>query len=97
MMLSNHNLVWTASQAINMLKLTNDNTSLSYLPLSHIAEQMFTIHAPVIAGWKVYFATGMLDVLDNLKEVQPTVLFGVPRIWEKFYEVLKKNWAKLQV
>ena len=90
-MLSNHNLVWTASQAINMLKLTNDNTSLSYLPLSHIAEQMFTIHAPVIAGWKVYFATGMLDVLDNLKEVQPTVLFGVPRIWEKFYGGLKEK------
>jgi long-chain acyl-CoA synthetase len=90
-MLSNNNLVWTASQAIDMLKLTNDNTSLSYLPLSHIAEQMFTIHAPIIAGWKVYFATGILDVLDNLKEVQPTILFGVPRIWEKFYAGLKEK------
>ena len=90
-MLSNQNLVWTASQAIDMLKLSSDNTSLSYLPLSHIAEQMFTIHAPIIAGWKVYFGTGILDVLDNLKEVKPTILFGVPRIWEKFYSGVKEK------
>lgn len=90
-MLSNENLVWTASKAVEMLKFTPDNTSLSYLPLSHIAEQMFTIHAPIITGYKIYFATGLLDVLDNLKEVKPSILFGVPRIWEKFYSGLKEK------
>ena len=90
-MLSNKNLVWTANQAIEMLKFTPDNSSLSYLPLSHIAEQMFTIHAPIITGYKIYFATGLLDVLENLKEVKPTILFGVPRIWEKFYSGLKEK------
>ncbi|MAE71215.1 MAG: long-chain fatty acid--CoA ligase [Gemmatimonadetes bacterium] len=90
-MLSNKNLVWTASQAADMIKLDATDSSLSYLPLSHIAEQMFTIHAPIIVGWKVYFATGILDVLENLKEVKPTVLFGVPRIWEKFYTGLKEK------
>ena len=93
-MLSNNNIVWTADHAVTMLKLDHDNTSLSYLPLSHIAEQMFTIHGPIIAGWKVYFATGLIDVLDNLKEVQPTILFGVPRIWEKFYSGIKEKLAE---
>ncbi len=90
-MLSNKNLVWTASQAVDMMKLNSSDSSLSYLPLSHIAEQMFTIHAPIIVGWKIYFATGILDVLENLKEVKPTILFGVPRIWEKFYAGLKEK------
>ncbi|MBT3299839.1 MAG: AMP-binding protein [Candidatus Marinimicrobia bacterium] len=90
-MLTNDNLTWTAKQAIDMIGLLPSDTSLSYLPLSHIAEQMFTIHAPTIVGWKVYFATGRLDVLTNLKEVYPSVLFGVPRVWEKFYAGIKEK------
>jgi long-chain acyl-CoA synthetase len=58
---------------------------VSYLPLSHIAEQMFTVHVPASAGTQVYFAESIQKVADNFKEVQPTVLFAVPRIWEKFY------------
>ena len=58
---------------------------LSYLPLSHIAEQMFTIHAAATVGYAVYFAESIEKVPDNLKEVQPHVFFGVPRIWEKFH------------
>ncbi len=85
-MLSHKNLSWTADCAVNDLaKLTDDDVSLSYLPLSHIAEQMFTIHAPITTGSTVYFAESIEKLPDNLKEVQPTVLFGVPRIWEKFH------------
>jgi long-chain acyl-CoA synthetase len=85
-MLSHNNLTWTADCAVNDLaNLTPDDISLSYLPLSHIAEQMFTIHAPITVGSAVYFAESIEKLPDNLKEVQPTVLFGVPRIWEKFH------------
>jgi long-chain acyl-CoA synthetase len=59
--------------------------SLSYLPLSHIAEQMFSIHGPVTMGGSLYFAESIEKVPENIKEVQPTLFFGVPRIWEKFY------------
>lgn len=46
---------------------------------------MFTIHVPLTYGSAIYFAESIDKVPDNLKEVQPTVLFAVPRIWEKFY------------
>ena len=59
--------------------------SVSYLPLSHIAEQMFSIHIPISIGYPIYFAESIEKLLDNLKEVQPTVFFGVPRVWEKFH------------
>ena len=88
-MLSNENLVWTASQAIELLGFSKDDSSISYLPLPHIAEQMFTIHAPIMAGWQVSFATSRFELLDNLKEIRPTILFGVPLIWGRFYEGIR--------
>ncbi|MBC7174511.1 MAG: AMP-binding protein, partial [Polyangiaceae bacterium] len=84
-MLSHENLSWTALAAKRIGKLTSMESSLSYLPLSHIAEQMFTIHGPITSGGRVYFAESIERVPENLKEVQPTIFFGVPRIWEKFH------------
>lgn len=84
-MLSHQNLSWTANAARDITSMGPEDCSLSYLPLSHIAEQMFSIHGPVTAGSSVYFAESIEAVPDNLKEVQPTVFFGVPRIWEKFH------------
>jgi long-chain acyl-CoA synthetase len=84
-MLSHENLAWTAGTAKRLSGLTSMDSTLSYLPLSHIAEQMFSIHGPITAGARIYFAESIDQVPENLKEVQPTVFFGVPRIWEKFH------------
>ena len=84
-MLSHGNLAWTAAVAKKIVDVRPTDAMLSYLPLSHIAEQMFTIHAAATAGYAVYFAESIDKVPDNLKEVQPHLFFGVPRIWEKFH------------
>ncbi len=84
-MLSNENLAWTSNIAIQITTINSTDCSLSYLPLSHIAEQMFTLHIPITTGARVYFAESIEAVPENLKEVQPTIFFGVPRIWEKFH------------
>jgi long-chain acyl-CoA synthetase len=86
-MLSHANLSWTSRLLIDVSggRAADGDVSLSYLPLSHIAEQMGTIHMPATAGSTVYFAESLDKVADNLKEARPTVFFGVPRIWEKFH------------
>ena len=84
-MLTHDNLLWTASQACGLVEATSEDRVLSYLPLSHIAEQMFTIHLPALAGASVYYATSINELQSNLTEVKPTVFFGVPRVWEKFH------------
>ncbi|MEV5499021.1 AMP-binding protein [Nonomuraea fuscirosea] len=56
---------------------------LSYLPLCHVAERAFTVWFNAAAGVQVNFAESIDTVQSNLREVQPTILFGVPRIWEK--------------
>ena len=84
-MLSHENLFWTSLTATQLFGITPADSSLSYLPLSHIAEQMFTIHGPINVGWRVYYAESPTAVADNLKEVTPSIVFGVPRVWERFY------------
>jgi long-chain acyl-CoA synthetase len=84
-MLSYDNCVWTAKQTVATFGVNSTDSVLSYLPLSHIAEQNFTIHMPAVAGSPVYYAESIDRLADNVREVQPTVFFGVPRIWERFH------------
>jgi long-chain acyl-CoA synthetase len=76
--------------------------TLSYLPLSHVAERIFTTWFNAAAGTQVNFAESIETVPQNLREVQPTILFGVPRIWEKLLAGIEirlsgATWFKRQV
>jgi long-chain acyl-CoA synthetase len=62
---------------------SSSDLTLSYLPLCHVAERIFTTWFSASAGVQVHFAESIDTVQANLREVQPTILFGVPRIWEK--------------
>jgi long-chain acyl-CoA synthetase len=62
---------------------STDDVTLSYLPLCHVAERIATIWVNAEAGTQVHFAESIETVPLNLREVQPTLFFAVPRIWEK--------------
>jgi long-chain acyl-CoA synthetase len=95
-MLSHANLSWTSRMLIDVGGIGEDgDVSLSYLPLSHIAEQMSTVHMPTTAGSTVYFAESLDKLGDNLKEARPTVFFGVPRVWEKFHAGLSAKLGEV--
>ena len=75
-----------AAQGLNsMLGGTQRDSLVSYLPLCHVAEQMFSIHIPVLSGAVVNFAESLRTVQEDLRELSPQIFFGVPRIWEKFH------------
>lgn len=93
-MLSHHNLTWTARVVIEEeLHLGNSDRILSYLPLSHIAEQMITIHGPLAMGCEIWFAESIDKLKENLSEVRPTLFLGVPRVWEKIQDAMQKKGA----
>ncbi len=94
-MLSHGNLAWTAHALLDLAGRPGDDVSVSYLPLSHIAEQMCTIHMPATAGSAVWFAEAIDKLPDALKAARPTAFFGVPRIWEKFHTVLAGKLGEL--
>ncbi|CAM9570957.1 unnamed protein product, partial [Ectocarpus fasciculatus] len=94
-MLSHDNVTWTCQIFANeyVVDGMTPGRIVSYLPLSHVAAQMIDIHYAYYSGSTAYFAQpdalkGSLS--DTLKEVRPTVFFGVPRVWEKMEEKLKE-------
>ena len=92
-MLSHDNLAWTAAGGVGAFGMNEQEKGLSYLPLSHIAEQMFTIHIPSTLGSAVAYAESIDKLADNIKEVKPTYFAGVPRVWEKFYAGVTQQLA----
>ncbi|HVL89503.1 MAG TPA: AMP-binding protein, partial [Actinomycetota bacterium] len=64
-------------------EITDGDRVLSYLPLNHVAEKIFTIYFPIAFGVSASFAESIDTVPENLREVEPTIFLGVPRIWEK--------------
>ncbi|XP_039950932.1 long-chain-fatty-acid--CoA ligase heimdall-like [Bactrocera tryoni] len=65
--------------------------TMSYLPLNHVAAQLFEVLMPLLCGDCVYFADRDAlkgKLIKNLQIAQPTRLFGVPRVYEKIQEEL---------
>lgn len=93
-MLTHHNLAWTARAGLSAYQVDTQDVMVSYLPLSHIAEQMLTVYIGITAGVKVYFAGGIDNLRDTLLAARPTVLFGVPRVWEKLQAALETKLAE---
>ena len=58
---------------------------LTYLPLCHAAERIFSTWTLVGAGSSLNFAESIDVVAENLREIQPTLFFAVPRIWERMH------------
>jgi long-chain-fatty-acid--CoA ligase ACSBG len=91
-MISHDNLTWTTAALLEKVNLSHSERMISYLPLSHIAAQILDIHGPLNCGYQLFFARpdalkGSLST--TLKYVRPTVFFGVPRVWEKFYDAMQ--------
>lgn len=84
-MLSHNNLMTTGRMLNEVNPIFESDDALSFLPLCHIAERMMTVVNQLLFGYTVSFAESLDTVPQDLREVSPTVLFAVPRIWEKFY------------
>nr|XP_005587743.2 long-chain-fatty-acid--CoA ligase ACSBG2 [Macaca fascicularis] len=97
-MLSHDNITWMAGAVAKDFKLTEKHEMVvSYLPLSHIAAQMMDIWVPMKIGALTYFAQADAlkgTLVNTLRKVKPTIFMGVPQIWEKIHEKVKKNSAK---
>lgn len=93
-MITHDNTTWTAKTHLTtMATVDNNDHMISYLPLSHIAAQMLDLYCPLETGLQIWFAQP--DALKGslgatLKEVRPTIFFGVPRVWEKIYAKMQE-------
>ena len=91
-MLTNTNSTFCIDMVINSdgrvagdIKPNPSDEILTYLPLCHVAERIFSTWTMVGNGVTLNFAESIETVQANLREIQPTLFFAVPRIWEKIH------------
>lgn len=93
-MLTHNNFMSNVLSITNGLPIDSTDVALSVLPLSHIFERA-GFYVFCYGGLSVYYAASFDQVGENLREVGPTVMTAVPRLFEKVYHrIIKKGMAE---
>ncbi|MDQ3351701.1 MAG: AMP-binding protein, partial [Actinomycetota bacterium] len=95
-MLSNANAAFAMEKIVGLpdrlpgAKAPDRNDQIvTYLPLCHVAERIFSGWHLAACGCVLNFAESIDTVTSSLREVQPTLFFAVPRIWEKLHATVQ--------
>ncbi|MDT7605242.1 MAG: long-chain acyl-CoA synthetase [Acidobacteriota bacterium] len=91
-MLTQSNLTTNLIDSSGHLAFSETDVVLSVLPLSHVFERL-GMYMYVHHGMSVYFAESIESIGDNMREVRPTVMLCVPRLFEKILARIKEHAA----
>ena len=83
--LSHKNLLSNVEDSLQVLQIWENDSLLSFLPLSHVLERMAGHFLSCHQASTVAYAESIESVPANLKEIKPTVMISVPRLYEKIY------------
>tara|TARA_R110002049_G_scaffold25972_2_gene90803 strand:- start:27496 stop:29265 length:1770 start_codon:yes stop_codon:yes gene_type:complete len=94
-MLSHKNIVSNVLDSEKRVPFSKGRSkALSFLPVCHVFERMI-LYLYQYCGVEIYFAESIEKMSDNLKEVKPTVMTAVPRLYEKVYDKIIAKGAAL--
>ena len=89
--LSHGNISSNVNAVHEVFPMRDDDRSLSFLPWAHSFGQTCELHCLFSVGAGMALAESTQKILDNLGEVKPTLLFSVPRIFNKLYQGIQKK------
>ena len=92
-MLTHRNCLWMGHAITTNNPMEGTDEIMSFLPLCHIFEQLFTVLAHISVGHIVNFIESPDTIAENMIEISPTVGHAVPRIWEKYFSVIMIRMA----
>lgn len=70
-----------------------DDLLVSYLPLCHIYEKLFSVVFGIWVGAQIHFGESIDTLVADMRDVNPTVVQGVPRIWERIHSAIQVRLA----
>jgi long-chain acyl-CoA synthetase len=91
-MLTHSNLVSNLIDSSGHLAFDESDIALSVLPLSHVLERL-GMYMYIHHGMSVYYAESIEKIGENMREVRPTVMLCVPRLFEKIYARIQERAA----
>jgi len=92
-MLTHRNVTWMARAVSRTNTILTSDEVLSFLPLCHIFERLFSVFIHITCAYTVNFVEKPDTVTENMIEVSPTLGYAVPRIWEKYYSAIMIKMA----
>ncbi|MES9834231.1 MAG: long-chain fatty acid--CoA ligase [Candidatus Thiodiazotropha sp. DIVDIV] len=84
-MLSHFNMLSIAHASLTVVDCYQQDSFLSFLPLSHTLERTGGYYLPMMAGSSVSFARSIPQLAEDLQKIRPTAIIAVPRIFERVY------------
>ena len=92
-MISHENIL-TFLGGSNITEFDEDDVNLVFLPMAHVAERVASFYGRINYGIGAAYASSIPSVLDELKEVKPSLFGSVPRIFEKGYHRIQSEVEK---
>jgi len=87
-MLSHRNLRCVMENFPPEVEQSEGDDKMAFLPLCHIAERMIGQFLSLETGSRLNYVENPETVAENVREIAPTIMLAVPRIWEKFYSAI---------
>jgi long-chain acyl-CoA synthetase len=91
-MLSHRSLVFTATAAAEAFPHRPDDASVVFLPMAHVL-QRWAAYLGLITRATAYYAESHHTLMDDIRDVHPTIQVSVPRIWEKVHARIQERLA----
>ena len=96
-MLTHRSMLAAVESVLKVVPVYADDVFLSYLPLAHVFERVMGYYLPIVAGAEVVFARSVETLRDDLQMVRPSILLGVPRIYERIYAAVHQKFGRYRI
>lgn len=93
-MLSHRNILSNVQSGLAVYEVLPDDIFLSFLPLSHMFERTADYYLNVVSGASMVFSRSIPQLAEDFRIVQPTIVFSVPRIYERFLAAINEQLKK---
>jgi len=96
-MLTHHALLWNAEAITRFIPPLRSDVFLSLLPLAHAFERTMGYYLPMMGGSRVAYARSLDTLRDDIREVRPTILIAVPRLYERLHAAITRKFDRTAV
>ena len=101
-MFSHRNLLFQCVNGVRLADQRAGDERLAFLPMCNVMERIVGLYYALYAGTVSNYVEGPETIVENLRELQPTVMMAVPRFWERFYSrvqisVQASTWLQRQL
>ena len=93
-MLSHRNILSNVQSGLSVYDVYPEDIFLSFLPLSHMFERTADYYLNVVSGALMVFSRSIPQLAEDFRIVQPTIIFSVPRIYERFLAAINDQLKK---